>query len=108
MDDLISFASLTYLALWAGLMFLMMRSGFERHVMGYDEQRWQPPLKDKDPVCGEVIATERARSSLYNGNIYYFCSRDCREIFEAAPEFYVDRDDIQLEFQSKKLEHFHA
>lgn len=108
MDTLISFASLTYLALWGGLIFLVMRSGLNCQVMGLGERRWLPPVKDKDPVCGEVIATERARSCLHNGNVYYFCSRDCREIFEAAPDLYVNRDDVQQNSLSNNLEHSHA
>jgi YHS domain-containing protein len=42
-----------------------------------------------DPVCGMDVdekATERAE---YEGQTYYFCSRDCKEEFESSPEDYI-------------------
>jgi YHS domain-containing protein len=43
-----------------------------------------------DPVCGmEVNETETQDRSSYNGQTYYFCSTDCKEEFDAAPEDYV-------------------
>lgn len=45
--------------------------------------------KEMDPVCREPVAMDHARPSVYEGKIYYFCSRDCREIFEAAPPLYI-------------------
>ena len=56
---------------------------------GAPSLRWVPPDKDTDPVCNKLIATDQAKSSVYAGNVYYFCSRECREVFEAAPELYV-------------------
>jgi YHS domain-containing protein len=55
------------------------------------ELLWVPPAKDIDPVCGKTVTSERAKSSVYSGHVYYFCSRECREVFEAAPDLYVDR-----------------
>lgn len=97
--------ALLYFALWAGLIFLMMRFGCGAHVMGHGRDgggarsapggagdpglRWVPPAKDTDPVCGKTVATEKAKPSVYAGNVYYFCSRECREVFEAAPDLYV-------------------
>ena len=46
--------------------------------------------KQKDPVCGEMISVQRAKPSVYKHAVYYLCSRECREIFEAAPHLYVD------------------
>ena len=44
---------------------------------------------DVDPVCGKTVRTDRAKPSVFAGTVYYFCSRECRERFEAAPELYV-------------------
>ena len=111
--------TLIYLAVWAVLIFLMMRFGCGAHVMGHghtkgheqngsgkvtgSQFRWVPPSKDTDLVCGKTVATAKAKSSIHDGNVYYFCSRECREVFEVAPNLYVggDRD-------HPKLEHSHA
>ena len=99
--------ALFYLLIWAAIIFLMMRFGCGSHVVGHghgktkhdnrdpDERgdaegmRWIPPAKDVDPVCGKTVSTDKARPSVYGGSVYYFCSRACRERFEAAPEQYV-------------------
>ena len=97
--------ALLYFAFWAGLIFLMMRLGCGAHIVGQGNSgekvqghsgdtgsvdvRWVPPKKDTDPVCGKTVATGKAKPSVYAGNVFYFCSRECREVFEAAPELYV-------------------
>ena len=48
-----------------------------------------PPPTHRDPVCGKSVAGDVAKTSVHAGTVYYFCSRDCREIFEAAPETYL-------------------
>ena len=110
--------ALIYFAFWAGLFFLMMRLGCGAHIMGHGhtrpqsgpgkdgnpEFRWVPPKKDTDPVCGKTVATDKAKPSVYDGNVYYFCSRECREVFEAAPALYVGDGDPD----HPKLEHSHA
>lgn len=96
--------ALIYFALWAGLIFLMMRVGCGAHVMGHgkheksgnpesdaeiDSFRWVPPETDTDPVCGKKVRPDQAKPSVHDGMVYYFCSRECRERFEAAPNLYV-------------------
>jgi YHS domain-containing protein len=96
--------ALLYFAFWAGLVFLMMRFGCGSHVMGHGhhgssgaqepesghgDARWVPPEKDVDPVCGKTVRPDQAKPSVYDGMVYYFCSRECRERFEAAPELYI-------------------
>ena len=54
-----------------------------------DRLRRIAPPEDTDSVCGRVIATQRAKPSLDDGWVYYFCSQECRETFEAAPDRYV-------------------
>jgi len=91
--------------LWAGFVFVIMRlSNAAQATQAGQHQlpttmaaptaaaprlRWLPPERDTDPVCRKVIATAKAKPSVFDGDVYYFCSRDCREIFEAAPDLYV-------------------
>jgi YHS domain-containing protein len=43
-----------------------------------------------DPVCGMELAQDEVEAtSRYMGNVYYFCSDECREEFDDAPEDYV-------------------
>jgi len=96
--------TLLYFLLWAGVIFFMMRFGCGAHVMGHGhggshsqkdgsssggDVRWTPPEKDVDPVCGMTVETARAKSAVHEGHVYYFCSADCRDKFEAAPTSYV-------------------
>lgn len=110
--------ALLYFAFWGALIFLMMRFGCGAHVMGHHgssgesanstdhdrtgDARWAPPEKDLDPVCKKEVSTDHAKPSVHAGRVYYFCSRECREVFEAAPHLYVAETDQQ------KLEHSHA
>jgi len=50
---------------------------------------WIPPDEDVDPVCGKTVDPKAARSSVFNGGVYYFCSSDCRNAFEAAPDSFL-------------------
>ncbi len=108
------------IAVWTGLFFMMMRFGSGAHLTGcthknatgHDplatmeppELRWVPAEKDIDPVCKKTIATSTARSCVHEGKVYYFCSRDCREIFEAAPDMYTGTDSTN----QNSLEHAHV
>jgi YHS domain-containing protein len=94
--------SLIYFLLWAGLFLVMMRFGCGAHVMGHGHDHGgtgSPGTgmnlggkvleEDKDPVCGMTVKTASAKSSLYNGLAYFFCSTTCRDKFEAAPATYA-------------------
>ena len=39
-----------------------------------------------DPVSGSAVATTGAITSIYQGNAYYFASKENRDRFEAAPQ----------------------
>jgi YHS domain-containing protein len=107
---------LVYVALWAVIIWLMSRVAIicltSEHLQtskgtGASDNlklRWVPPVRDSDPVCGKMITTDRAKPSVYDGNVYYFCSRECREVFEAAPNLYLGNGDAE----QQKLEHSHA
>ena len=89
--------------LWAGLIFLMMRFGCGAHVMGHGHSgtirdgsrgtatdvKWTAPETDIDPVCGMKVKTRNAKSAVHDGRVHYFCSQECRERFEAAPDTYL-------------------
>ncbi len=103
------------LLLWGGLFFLMMRFGCGSHLFGRgknaqdshpghgccgspSEKGQQPSSPSsapdtrarlKDPVCGENVSTDKAKTSFIAGKVHYFCSRECREMFEAAPDTYA-------------------
>jgi putative ABC transport system ATP-binding protein len=43
-----------------------------------------------DPVCGMALERERAAATLvFDGTLYYFCARGCRDEFERAPQAHV-------------------
>jgi HD-GYP domain-containing protein (c-di-GMP phosphodiesterase class II) len=43
-----------------------------------------------DPVCGMGIYPDHAQArAQYRGSMVYFCSPDCREVFDQSPENYV-------------------
>lgn len=95
--------------LWFGLIalffFMMMRAGCGRHVMGHrlhdhggGNGAVRPPVSGPlvradetatDPVCGMRVATATARSSVYRGAAYYFCSAQHRDAFEENPAGYL-------------------
>ena len=98
--------ALAYFILWAGLFFLMMRFGCGAHVLGHGhgpksahhgqqsedatlQLQWSAPETAIDPVCKRTVQTATAKSSVHDGQVYYFCTRDCRERFEAAPDIYL-------------------
>ncbi len=106
--------ALLWFAIWAGLIFLMMRFGCGAHVMGHGHGghekgtssergrlRWMAPESDTDPVCGKIVQTNQAKSAVHEGTVYYFCSNDCRDRFEASPQLYVgtktNREPQQME-----------
>lgn len=95
--------SILYLLVWAALFLFMMRFGCGAHVLGHGhtsknrssseidkaDLRWIAPETAIDPVCRTTVHTKAAKSAVHDGHVFYFCSRDCRERFEAAPESYL-------------------
>jgi Cu+-exporting ATPase len=48
------------------------------------------PPKHKDPVCGMMVAPERAAAKIEHGEkTYYFCSQGCAERFSKEPEKFL-------------------
>ena len=96
--------NILYYLLLAAMFFFMMRFGCGAHIMGHGHHhgetgsddhgddgnvRWIPPDRAVDPVCGMTVETGSAKSSVHGGQVYYFCSQDCRAKFEAAPASYL-------------------
>lgn len=47
---------------------------------------------EKDPVCGmEVDKQNAAATSQYMGKPVYFCSKECKQKFDANPAAYADK-----------------
>lgn len=43
-----------------------------------------------DPVCGmSVDEKSAAATSSYKGKTYYFCSEDCKKLFDKQPDTYA-------------------
>jgi len=98
--------SLLHMAIWVGMVILFMRFVRSLHnaesghktaripdtqaSRGTKELHWISPEYDIDPVCKRTIGTNIAKTNVYAGNVYHFCSRDCREVFEAAPKLYTN------------------
>lgn len=96
--------ALIYFALWAAMFFLVMRLGCGAHVTGHGHgahdgqtrtfgaapvRRLTIPEQATDPVCGKRVRTRNAKPTVHDGQVYWLCSRDCREMFEAAPDLYL-------------------
>ncbi len=47
----------------------------------------------RDPVCGMVVVPGKTKLvTVYYGHSFWFCSRRCREAFEARPQKYLDNE----------------
>jgi YHS domain-containing protein len=107
-----------YYVFWAALFFVMMRFGCGAHIMGYGHHHSTaepdhalrtsvpsvPPDQVTDPVCSMTLQASAAKTAAYRGRIYYLCSQDCREKFEAAPESYAKSGSVA----SLEKEHQHG
>src|SRR5216684_4321133 len=48
------------------------------------------PVRHKDPVCGMMVASEKAAAKVeHAGKTYYFCSKSCAERFSHDPETFL-------------------
>ena len=99
------------------LFFLMMRGGCGAHVMGHrhgrhassgsdsgDTERLASPKTAVDPVCGMNVETATAKSSVYSGKPYFFCSPQCRDKFEQAPGSFLKATTDE----AQPMEHHHG
>lgn len=85
------------LLVFAGLFFLMMRYGCGAHMAhgghgghaGHDSHSTNNEGKHTDPVCGMEVEINQGYGKMHDGQLYRFCSRDCLDKFEVAPERYL-------------------
>jgi YHS domain-containing protein/TusA-related sulfurtransferase len=49
------------------------------------------PEKAKDVVCGMDVSKERSIKAEYEGKVYYFCAKHCKERFLKEPEKYIKK-----------------
>ena len=48
------------------------------------------PVRHKDPVCGMMVAPEKASAKVeHAGTTYYFCSKSCAERFSREPQKFL-------------------
>lgn len=101
-------SSLLWFGLIAVFFFLMMRGGCGSHVMGHghgqshDDQSGQAPGGQPmiptglatDPVCGKQVDPASAKSSVHQGSLYFFCSAEHRNLFEAEPDRYIKHGSV--------------
>ncbi|MBI1213486.1 MAG: YHS domain-containing protein [Alphaproteobacteria bacterium] len=101
--------SLLYFLAFAALFFVAMRFGCGAHVTGHSHGHGHDKQAGSagdlrsvssvraatgqvtDVVCGMTVETARARSSVYEGNAYYFCGEECRKKFETNPAQFAAR-----------------
>lgn len=58
--------------------------------MGFFDRFKKSEEKVKDPVCGmEKAKSEFKFTSQYKGKTYYFCSQNCKEMFDGEPRGYA-------------------
>jgi YHS domain-containing protein len=96
-----SIDTIVSLGLFAAALFLMVRFGCGRHIMGHATSHAHAGAhggggasslaasKDVDPVCGMSVDRSSANTATFQGKIYYFCSDSCRRKFEASPAAYT-------------------
>lgn len=92
--DAESLKSLTWLAVWGGLFYVMMRYGCGAHMMGGHSKHRDTGAAAgdgaKDPVCGMPVDPSHAKAAaVHDGRTYFFCSISCREKFEQDPTKFV-------------------
>lgn len=44
-----------------------------------------------DPVCSMNVDEKKAATSVYKGEMYYFCAKMCKEKFDKDPEKFVKK-----------------
>lgn len=88
--------------LFAALFFFMMRFGCGSHAGhgGHGDHGDHEGHEGRgaagttlatstDPVCGMRVEGDTGYARAYRGTTYRFCSRDCLDKFDAAPEQYL-------------------
>lgn len=81
-----------YYLFWAGLVFVMMRFGYSARIVGHSHHKnasallaangpkinMAPQAQVTDPICKMTLPVSAAKTTVHNGQVYYFCSAKCR------------------------------
>ena len=54
-----------------------------------------PVDNKKDPVCGMPVSAGIKDTSYYKGNVYGFCSKECKEEFVKTPVKYIKASELK-------------
>ena len=87
--------------LYAGVFCFIIRCAWSgmhhEHRRGHDGHfvTWEPVIA-KDPVCGMSVASDSGFPRVYDGDEYWFCSRECRARFEQNPDRYIDEEEERI------------
>jgi YHS domain-containing protein len=65
------------------------REAFKMNPKKYLENKCTPPSVNLDLVCGLKVNLEESYDWKYDGKIYYFHSKSCRETFKMSPEKFI-------------------
>ncbi len=68
---------------------MLNKESRQKHSQMQDPSDKPKAAKEKatDPVCGMDVTTgEGAQRLERNGHVYYFCSSECRDQYEASPD----------------------
>jgi YHS domain-containing protein len=84
-------SGLISLLIFAAFFFLMMRFGCGAHAGhgGHHRGHRTESSTNTDPVCGMQVEPDQGYAKVYQGTRYRFCSRDCLDKFDAAPDKYT-------------------
>ena len=64
------------------------------HVSGQQSDRIQQCpvcVSNADLACVDVTVVEATPRSAFGGEVYYFCSEECRQEFQKEPKRYVSK-----------------
>ena len=54
------------------------------------------PTLSVDPVCGMTVDESKAAGKAeFAGQVYYFCSKECKKNFEEEPRHYIALAELQ-------------
>ncbi len=66
------------------------KEAFKMNPKKYLENKCTPEKSNIDPVCGLKVDLSESYDWKYNGKIYYFHTKDCRESFKMNPKKFTD------------------
>lgn len=85
------------LLVYAVLFYLMMRFGCGAHMVhghgghGRHNEKGTDAGSAKDPVCGMPVEPGQGYTKSHEGQLLYFCSRNCLDKFGAEPQRYLSQ-----------------